>query len=192
MQTAFPIITSLDALLSVGFGLSMFFFPESTIGTMVKLPSDYNHSLTSALVQHLSIQYCMTAPLVWCSYSNDRGRRIKLALCLLTQHLVIGIKCCLEMKRNWIIGNPWHDIVIHSAFTAAYSAFLISNYKNRLAWLKLCLNCVWKDRIHKWGVSVQFDSIWGEWFFTVTLSNKEEISKQSYPANFSSNIYHYH
>ncbi len=44
---------------------------------------------------------------------------------MLVQHGWIGLKGFHESEREWLVGNPWPDIVIHSLFVIAYATAVI-------------------------------------------------------------------
>jgi hypothetical protein len=46
---------------------------------------------------------------------------LRVALVMMAQHAWIGIRGISEMDREWIVGNPWPDIVIHSLFVTTYA-----------------------------------------------------------------------
>ncbi len=57
MAVFLPVVFVVDALLSVGFGLGSYLFPQSTYATIVDLAGVSEHSLTSSV---LAVSPCST------------------------------------------------------------------------------------------------------------------------------------
>lgn len=113
-------VLALDGLLFLGFGLASWFAPLSTFGTIVDLSGAGDHSLILAILSSLSIFYiliglvCFLAVFIVPPYKN------RVAVLMAIGHICSGLKGYEEIGREWLVGNPWPDIVIHSVFVFTY------------------------------------------------------------------------
>jgi hypothetical protein len=110
----------IDALLSAGFGLVSYFFPQSTYATIIDLSSIAEDSLMSAILNSLSIFYVVIGAVCFFSAFMPSPHDVRVAAAMIVQHAWIGIRGVSQMDREWIVGDPWPDIVIHSLFVVVY------------------------------------------------------------------------
>ena len=113
---------SIDGVLSLGFGLTSWFAPHATFGTIVAIDGAADDALIMSALGALSLMYFLLGLICLIAAASPAAHRIRFALVLALGHLAWELKGFSEMGREWLIGNPWPDIVIHSAFVIAYLA----------------------------------------------------------------------
>ena len=119
----------LDGAISLAFGLATLVFQWAIFSTAVDLAgagaTGDGSSLVEAVFSTLSGYYVLVgAMLILLAGLPDRlARRLALIVCL--HHAFMGIKGFVEAHHIWATGDPWPDIVIHTAFVLAYCAFLL-------------------------------------------------------------------
>jgi hypothetical protein len=125
------ILLAVDALLLLIFGLVSYLSPEATYATIVDLAGVPEHSLISAMLEHLSIYYLVIGAVCLFAAFMPRPHDIRIALVMVVQHAWIGLKGFGEIGSEWIIGNPWPDVVIHALFVLLYVAAIIRRLQHR-------------------------------------------------------------
>lgn len=113
---------SIDGVLSLGFGLASWFAPHATFGTIVAIDGAAEDALILSALGALSLMYFLLGLICLIAAASPLAHRIRFALVLALSHLAWELKGFSEMGREWLIGSPWPDIVIHSAFVIAYLA----------------------------------------------------------------------
>lgn len=116
------IVLLVDGVLSLGFGLASWFAPHATFGSIVALKGAQDDALLMSALGALSLMYVLLGFICLVSTALPIAHRIHFALVLALGHLATELKGFNEIGRDWLIGNPWPDIVIHSAFVIAYLA----------------------------------------------------------------------
>jgi hypothetical protein len=114
------IVLMLDALLLVGFGLASYFSPSSTFATIIDLDGMQEHSLMSAVLGSLSVFYVVIGALCALAAFMPPPHDVRVAIILVVQHVWIGGRGFEDREQEWLVGNPWPDLVIHSLFVIAY------------------------------------------------------------------------
>lgn len=112
----------IDGVISIGFGLASWFAPHATFGTIVAIKGAADDGLLMSALATLSLMYVLLGLVYLVSVALPIAHRIRFALVLALGHLATELKGFNELERDWLIGNPWPDIVIHSAFVIAYLA----------------------------------------------------------------------
>jgi hypothetical protein len=112
----------IDGVISIGFGLASWFAPHATFGTIVAIKGAADDGLLMSALATLSLMYVLLGLVYLVSAALPIAHRIRFALVLALGHLAMELKDFSELERDWLIGNPWPDIVIHSAFVIAYLA----------------------------------------------------------------------
>ncbi|MDH3628747.1 MAG: hypothetical protein OES25_13960 [Acidobacteriota bacterium] len=118
------VVFGIDALLSIGFGVASWLYPLSTYATIVDLEDPGTSPVTMSALSGLSVFYVVIGLVCLCAAFMPRRQALGLALVMLARHAWIGIHGYRGIGQEWLIGNPWPDIVIHGAFVLAYS-FLV-------------------------------------------------------------------
>jgi hypothetical protein len=114
-----------DALLALGFGVASYVSPESTYATIIDLRGAGADSLLLAILRSLSAFYVVIGALCLCALFMPAPHRARVAAVMLIQHAWIGAKAFQESGREWVVGNPWPDVVIHTLFVLTYAAGLV-------------------------------------------------------------------
>ena len=118
-------VFGIDAVLLVGFGIASWLYPLSTYGTIVDLNDlGAKPAVTMAALSGLSVFYLVTGLVCLCATVMPPPHSLCLALVMLARHAWVGVQGYRNVGQEWIVGNPWPDIVIHGAFVLAYS-FLV-------------------------------------------------------------------
>lgn len=110
----------IDGVVSLGFGLASWFAPHATLGTIVAIKGVESDSLIMSALGALSLMYVLLGTICLVSAALPLAHRIRFALVLALGHLATELKGLNEIGRDWLIGNPWPDVVIHSVFVIAY------------------------------------------------------------------------
>ena len=114
------IVLLVDGMLSIGFGLASWFAPHATFGTIVSIKGAQDDGLLMSALGAISLMYVLLGLIYLVSAALPISHRIRFALVLALGHLAMELKGFSEIGRDWLIGNPWSDIVIHTAFVIAY------------------------------------------------------------------------
>ena len=109
----------LDFLITFGFGLVSWFFPHETFGTILLIPQT-SEPLTLAILSSLSTFYVLTSLVCFIGIKASFPVNIWIAGIMIIRHLWIGMTGIRDMNQDWIIGNPYPDIIIHSGFVLVY------------------------------------------------------------------------
>jgi hypothetical protein len=119
------IVLAADALLFLLFGLVSYLSPETTYATIVDIADVPEHSLIGAMLEHLSIFYLVLGAFCLLAAFMPQPHDVRMAAVMATQHAWIGVKGFGEIGSDWIIGNPWPDVVIHAVFVLLYVAAIV-------------------------------------------------------------------
>lgn len=129
------VVFGIDALLSIGFGIVSWLRPLSTYGTIVDL-SDVGAepAVTMALLSGLSVFYVLIGLVCLCATVMPAPHNARLALVMIARHAWVGIQGYRNVGQEWIVGNPWPDVVIHGAFVLAYSLLVYMAVRGPSGW----------------------------------------------------------
>jgi hypothetical protein len=119
------VVLVVDALLSIGFGTVSYFLPISTYATIIDLREMSEGSLLAAVLGSLSVFYVVIGAMCALAAFMRPPHDIGVAGVMIAQHLWIGARGLHDAEREWIVGNPWPDLIIHSLFVVAYSIAII-------------------------------------------------------------------
>lgn len=111
----------IDFLITFGFGLFSWFSPKGTFGTLIAI-SQPNESLILSLLNGLSIFYILLGLTCLVGFITKYPTNILLSAIMILRHGWIGTQGILGLdnKKEWLIGNPNPDIIIHLAFVSLY------------------------------------------------------------------------
>jgi len=110
----------LDGALALGFGAASWATPHGTFGTILDLAGAGDGSLVIAALGALSGFYVLVGAMCVLVALLPSPFRERFVLPVVASHLWTGFKGLQDIGRDWLIGNPWPDIVIHASFVAAY------------------------------------------------------------------------
>lgn len=120
-QKVLSAILIVDGLILLGFGIASWLAPYSTFGTLVDLSGAEDHSLVVAILSSLSIFYVLIGLACFLAAVLAPPHKDRFAALMVIGHVFTGLKGYGEVGREWLVGSPWPDIVIHSVFVCAYS-----------------------------------------------------------------------
>jgi len=110
----------IDGLLALGFGVATVVTPRGTFGTILDLSVAHDQSLIFAALGSLSSFYVLIGLMSILIAFLPTPFKLRFVLPMVLSHVWTGLKGFDEIGRDWLIGNPWPDIAIHSAFVCAY------------------------------------------------------------------------
>ena len=119
------IVLAIDAVLSLGFGFVSYISPHSTYATIVDLRAVPEGSLVMSILGGLSVLYVVIGAVCLLAAFMPSPHNWGVAAVMLVQHAWIGLRGAHHMNREWIVGDPWPDLIIHSLFVLAYSTGII-------------------------------------------------------------------
>ncbi len=114
----------IDAIITVSFGLYSWLAPKATFGTIIAIPEN-NEPLTFAILSSLSIMYILVGLVSLIGFGSKPPTSLWIAGLLLLRHGWIGTLNILDIGKEWLIGNPYPDIVIHGMFAVCYITGII-------------------------------------------------------------------
>ena len=111
----------IDFLITFGFGLAAWFSPKGTFGTIISIPPQ-SETLILSLLSSLSIFYILIGLVCLIGFKASFPINIWIGAVMILRHGLIGAIGILGFgnEKEWLIGNPVPDIVIHSIFVFAY------------------------------------------------------------------------
>ena len=124
-------VLMLDGLIFLGFGITSWLAPHSTFGTIVDLASAGDHSLILAILSSLSIFYVLIGLACFLAAILAPPHKNRFAVLMVIGHICTGLKGYEEIGREWLVGNPWPDIYIHSVFVCAYTLLAFVTWRSR-------------------------------------------------------------
>lgn len=130
LKSTLKIILFLDFLMTFGFGLVSWIFPNETFGNIVLIPE--NEVFYSLLSNH-SLSYIFIGVICLIGVKSNYPTIYWIGAVMLARHLLVNILGIININKDWIIGNPLHDIIIHFLFITAYIIgifFTIIRHKN--------------------------------------------------------------
>lgn len=119
-----------DAIIAVGFGLYSWFFPHETFGTIISIP-EVGSSAFLAILSSLSLFYILIGLTCLIGFKAKFPINIWIGLLMIVRHLLEGIMKIFDIGKEWLIGNPYPDIIIHSVFIFVYILGIYFIYKNK-------------------------------------------------------------
>jgi hypothetical protein len=124
-------ILLIDAVITVGFGLYSWFDPINTFGTIISI-SDVENSPELAILSTVSILYVLIGLVAIIGAKAKYPTLQWIALLMILRHLWLGIMKFLDIGKEWLIGDPYPDIIIHSLFVLFYLLGIYLTIKYRL------------------------------------------------------------
>jgi hypothetical protein len=111
----------IDFLITFGFGVVSWISLQETFGTLFS-NSSMNSSLILSLLSSLSLFYILIGLVCFIGFKSKFPFNNWVAAIMTLRHGWIGITSIagLSIKKEWFVGNPYPDIIIHLIFVCAY------------------------------------------------------------------------
>lgn len=119
----------IDAIISVGFGLYSWLFPHETFGTIISIP-EIHSSAFLAILSSLSLFYLLIGLTCLIGVKSTFPIKIWIGLLMLVRHFLEGVLKIGDIGKDWLIGNPYPDLIIHSVFIIVYILAIYYTYKD--------------------------------------------------------------
>ncbi|WP_343632786.1 hypothetical protein [Fluviicola sp.] len=133
MKRGLTVVFWIDAIIAVAFGIYSWMCPLETFGTILEIPEEHANEFLS-LFAVLSLFYVLIGMVcIICARSNFQVH-FWIGLVMLIRHLIEGLLKWKDIGEDWLTGNPYPDLVIHTLFTVAYAITLYFAYKKRVLW----------------------------------------------------------
>lgn len=129
LKNLLKIIFFIDALITIGFGLYSWIAPMDTFGTIISIPETDN-SLELAILSSTSILYVLLGLIALIGTKANYPTIIWIGLLMILRHSWLGTMKIIDIGKEWLIGNPYPDIIIHSIFTSFYVLALYVTIRN--------------------------------------------------------------
>jgi len=120
--TWLSILLVVDGLIASLFGVSTLLFPMAIYSTAVDLRgiAGNGDTLIEAALLNVSAAYVFTGAICFCAAAIPARHGTRIAVVMLLRHAFLAFKGYREANQAWVVGNPWHDVIIHAAFAVAY------------------------------------------------------------------------
>lgn len=119
----------IDAIIAIGFGLYSWFFPHETFGTIISIP-EIHSSAFLAILASLSLFYILIGLTCLIGVKSTFPINIWIGLLMLVRHFLEGVLKIGDIGKDWLIGNPYPDLIIHSVFIIVYILAIYYAYKD--------------------------------------------------------------
>ena len=133
LPSLLTIILSVDGLLAIVFGFVSYFSATSTYATIIDLAGMREDSLMAAVLGSLSVFYVVIGTLCLLAAFMQPPHDVRVASVMIAMHVWVGIRGVLDAGREWIIGNPWPDVIIHSLFVLCYLVAIVLRLRRAAA-----------------------------------------------------------
>lgn len=121
---------SIDALIAIGFGVYSWLNPYDTFGSIILIPEIHSSAFLSIL-SSLSLYYILIGLTCLIGIKSTFPVNVWIALLMLTRHVLEGAIKIGDIGQDWLIGNPYPDLVIHSTFITAYACAIYFTWRTK-------------------------------------------------------------
>lgn len=126
------IILLIDAFITVVFGLYSWFSPINTFGTIISIP-EVDNSLVLAILSTLSTLYILIGLIAFIGARAKYPEILWIGAIMILRHLWLGIMKFQDIGKEWLIGDPYPDIIIHGLFVLFYGLGVYLSIRNHIA-----------------------------------------------------------
>ena len=131
MKKGLTIVFWIDAGIAFAFGLYSWLFPFETFGTLLEIPKEHAAEFLSVL-SSLSLFYVLIGLIcIICARSTFQVH-FWIGLVMLLRHLMEGLLKLKDIGEEWLIGNPYPELVIHSLLIFQIVMIISIGLKERL------------------------------------------------------------
>jgi hypothetical protein len=132
IKNILKIIFSIDAIIAIGFGFYSWFCPNETFGSIISIPHTHSSAFLSIL-SSLSLFYILIGLTCLIGFKSTFPTNLWIGLLMLIRHILEGALKIGDIGKDWLIGNPYQDLIIHSFFIILYLvAIYFTNKNNQL------------------------------------------------------------
>ncbi len=117
-----------DAIIAIGFGLYSLLFPHETYGTIISIP-ETGASAFLGILSSLSLFYVLIGLTCLIGLKSPFPIAIWIGLLMVVRHILEMILKIFDIGKEWVIGNPYPDIIIHSVFIFVYLLAIYLTYR---------------------------------------------------------------
>ena len=117
-----------DAIIAIGFGLYSLLFPHETYGTIISIP-ETGASAFLGILSSLSLFYVLIGLTCLIGLKSPFPIAIWIGLLMVVRHILEMILKIFDIGKEWVIGNPYPDIIIHSVFIFVYLLAINLTYR---------------------------------------------------------------
>lgn len=118
---------AIDGIIAFGFGLYSWIYPHETFGTIIFIP-EVHTSVFLGILSSLSLFYILIGLTCFIGIKSPFPINIWIGLLMVVRHLLEGISKIFDISKEWLIGNPYPDIIIHSVFISLYILAIYFTY----------------------------------------------------------------
>lgn len=120
----------IDALIALGFGLYSWLRPNETFGTIISIPEN-DPSVFISILNTLSVFYIVIGLICIVGFRTNFPTNTWIGLIMIIRHILECILKVFDIGSEWLIGNPYTDITIHSIFIIGYITAIIMSHKKQ-------------------------------------------------------------
>lgn len=120
----------IDAVLAVSFGIYSWIFPHKTFGTIISIP-EVHSSVFLAILSSLSLFYILVGLTCLIGAKATSPINLFIGILMVVRHFFEGVIKIDDLEEDWLIGNPYPDLIIHSVFIIVYVLAIYYAYKSR-------------------------------------------------------------
>lgn len=117
-----------DAIIAIGFGLYSLLFPHETYGTIISIP-ETGASAFLGILSSLSLFYVLIGLTCLIGLKSPFPIAIWIGLLMVVRHTLEMILKIFDIGKDWLIGNPYPDIIIHFVFIFVYLLAICLTYR---------------------------------------------------------------
>lgn len=129
MKYILKITLIVDSIIAIGFGAYSWFCPHETYGTIISIP-EMGSSAFLAILSSLSIFYILIGLTCLIGIKAVFPINLWIGVLMALRHSLEGIMKFFDIGKDWLIGNPYPDIIIHSVFVIIYIMTIYFTYKS--------------------------------------------------------------
>lgn len=129
-KSLLKVILTIDGLIAIAFGVFSLFFPQDTFGEIIAIPEGHA-SVFTAILSALSLFYIVVGTTCLIAAFAEIQMTTWIGLLMLVRHLSEGTLKLVDMNKEWAIGNPYQDIIIHTLFSIVYLVAIVLTYNHQ-------------------------------------------------------------
>lgn len=120
---ALAIAFTIDGIIAIGFGIFSLVYPNESFGSIFSIPEGHD-SLFLSLFSSLSLFYIMIGMVCFVGVESKYSTSRWIAVLMVLRHFFEGVIKIGDMNEEWLIGNPYPDLIIHAILIFFYLLFI--------------------------------------------------------------------